>query len=80
MPCYYFRPVHEYHRDYSSEVGCSADPSNNDIKDTMDCLQSKPLKELYEKGFMFDECNLLTTGFGGYGNNIYFWFSAILTF
>lgn len=31
----------------------------------MTCLQSKPLKDIYANTFMFDECNILSHGFGG---------------
>ena len=33
----------------------------------MTCLQSRPLKDIYANTFMFDECNILSHGFGGSG-------------
>ena len=36
----------------------------------MKCLQSASLEEIYKQSFMFDECNILHSGFGEQGIEI----------
>ena len=43
----------------------------------MACLQSKPLKDIFEHMFMFDECNILHHGFGGSGKSYFIHFSFV---
>ena len=61
------RPIHEYHQDFLAKLGCTVGKEKDGLKDAMQCLQSKQLKDIFEHSFFFDECNILTPGFGGYG-------------
>ena len=67
---YIFRPIHEYHQEFSTKLGCNAGKAMDDPIKAMKCLQSASLDEIYKHSFMFDECNILHSGFGEQGIEI----------
>ena len=66
----YFRPIHEYHQEFATKLGCNAGKAMDDPIKAMKCLQSASLDEIYKQSFMFDECNILHSGFGEQGIEI----------